>query len=99
MANIGNSGYIIIRDGMIYKRSSPMVHEFNFPVLMEGGDTPSELMEVIYAELDVPQCHNWNSEICAIFSVLENKSFLEFSCFSFIYRKIKGREIDGEMKH
>lgn len=61
MANIGNSGFIIIRDGIIYKRSSPMVHEFNFPVLIEGGDTPSELMEVIYAELDVLQCHKWNS--------------------------------------
>ncbi|XP_056163305.1 probable protein phosphatase 2C 71 isoform X1 [Syzygium oleosum] len=52
VANIGNSGYIIIRDGMIYKRSSPMVHEFNFPVLMEGGDTPSELMECYSIELD-----------------------------------------------
>ncbi|KAI6701665.1 hypothetical protein NL676_015989 [Syzygium grande] len=52
VASIGNSGYIIIRDGMIYKRSSPMVHEFNFPVLMEGGDTPSELMECYSIELD-----------------------------------------------
>ncbi|KAF8009917.1 hypothetical protein BT93_J0787 [Corymbia citriodora subsp. variegata] len=51
-ANIGNSGFIIIRDGMIYKRSSPMVHEFNFPVLIEGGDTPSELMECCSIELD-----------------------------------------------
>lgn len=52
VANIGNSGFIIIRDGIIYKRSSPMVHEFNFPVLIEGGDTPSELMECYSIELD-----------------------------------------------
>ncbi|XP_030539234.2 probable protein phosphatase 2C BIPP2C1 [Rhodamnia argentea] len=52
VANIGNSGFIIIRDGMIYKKSSPMAYEFNFPVLIEGGDSPSELIECYSIELD-----------------------------------------------
>ncbi|KAM7266003.1 hypothetical protein ACFE04_003686 [Oxalis oulophora] len=44
-ANIGDSGFLIIRNGLVFKRSSPMFHEFGFPVRIEKGDDPSELTE------------------------------------------------------
>ncbi|KAJ0078187.1 hypothetical protein Patl1_37189 [Pistacia atlantica] len=46
VANIGDSGFVIIRHGTVFKRSFPMVHEFNFPLLIERGDDPSKLVEV-----------------------------------------------------
>lgn len=49
MANIGDSGFIVIRDGTVYKRSTPMVYGFNFPLQIERGDDPSKLIEVIRA--------------------------------------------------
>lgn len=44
-ANVGNTGFIIIRDGSIFKKSTPMFHEFNFPLQIVKGDDPSELIE------------------------------------------------------
>ncbi|XP_010261225.1 PREDICTED: probable protein phosphatase 2C 62 isoform X2 [Nelumbo nucifera] len=52
VANIGDSGFIIIRNGTIFKRSSAMVHEFNFPFQIERGDDPSELIEAYTIDLD-----------------------------------------------
>ncbi|MQM00223.1 hypothetical protein Taro_032952 [Colocasia esculenta] len=52
VANIGDSGFIIIRDGAILQRSTPMVYGFNFPLQIERGDDPSRLMEVYTIELD-----------------------------------------------
>ncbi|XP_050127308.1 uncharacterized protein LOC126604198 isoform X1 [Malus sylvestris] len=52
VANIGNSGFIVIRNGAVFKKSSPMVHEFNFPVRVERGDDPSELIEKYRIDLD-----------------------------------------------
>ncbi|CAA2980485.1 probable phosphatase 2C 62 [Olea europaea subsp. europaea] len=49
-ANIGDSGFTILRHGSVYKKSSPMLHEFHFPVLIERGDDLSNLTEEI-AEL------------------------------------------------
>lgn len=46
MANIGDSGFIVIRNGAVFKRSSAMVHDFNFQLLIERDDDPSELIEV-----------------------------------------------------
>ncbi|XVF01602.1 hypothetical protein REPUB_Repub04eG0102500 [Reevesia pubescens] len=46
VANIGDSGFMIIRNGAVFKRSSPMVYEFNFPILIERGDYPSDFVEV-----------------------------------------------------
>lgn len=46
MANIGDSGFIILRDGSVLKKSTPLVHEFSFPLLIERGDDPSTLVEV-----------------------------------------------------
>lgn len=48
MANIGNSGFVIIRNGAVFKRSSPMVYGFNFSLQIVRGDDPSELIEVCY---------------------------------------------------
>ncbi|KAK7328168.1 hypothetical protein VNO77_22265 [Canavalia gladiata] len=44
-ANVGNTGFIIIRDGSIFKKSTPMFHEFNFPLQVVNGDDPSDLIE------------------------------------------------------
>ncbi|XP_042478778.1 probable protein phosphatase 2C 71 isoform X2 [Macadamia integrifolia] len=52
VANIGDSGFIIIRNGSVFRRSSPMVYEFNFPLQIEKGDDPSELMEGYKIDLD-----------------------------------------------
>ncbi|KAF8405983.1 hypothetical protein HHK36_008063 [Tetracentron sinense] len=52
VANIGDSGFIVIRDGAIFKRSSPMVYEFNFPLQIQRGDDPSELIEGYKIDLD-----------------------------------------------
>lgn len=46
VASIGDSGFIIIRDGAVFQRSSPMLHELNFPFQIERGVDPSELIEV-----------------------------------------------------
>lgn len=46
MATVGDSGFIVIRDGTILKRSVPMAYEFNFPVQIGKGDDPSEVVEV-----------------------------------------------------
>lgn len=51
VANIGDSGFIIIRGGAVFQQSSPMVHEFNFPVHIERGDDPSKLIEVCHMKL------------------------------------------------
>lgn len=46
MANVGDSGFIVLRHGAIYKRCSPMHHVFHFPRRIERGDDPSCLAEV-----------------------------------------------------
>lgn len=52
VANIGDSGFIVVRDGSVLNRSSPLVHEFNFPLLIERGDDPSPLVEEYKVDLD-----------------------------------------------
>ncbi|KAK4378610.1 hypothetical protein RND71_000472 [Anisodus tanguticus] len=52
VANIGDSGFIVIRNGSVYRKSSPMIHEFNFPIQIEKGDDPSQLLEEYKIELD-----------------------------------------------
>lgn len=51
VANIGDSGFIIIRDGAVIQRSSPMLHEFGFPFQIKRGDDPSKLIEVCYMRI------------------------------------------------
>lgn len=45
VANIGDSGFIVIRNGTTYKRSTAMVYGFNFPFQIQSGDDPSKLVE------------------------------------------------------
>ncbi|XP_073122319.1 uncharacterized protein [Henckelia pumila] len=52
VANIGDSGFIILRHGSIYKRSSPMLHVFHFPLRIERGDDPSNLAELYKIDLE-----------------------------------------------
>ncbi|KAK7412124.1 hypothetical protein VNO78_03572 [Psophocarpus tetragonolobus] len=44
-ANVGNTGFIITRDGSILKKSTPMFHEFSFPLQIVQGEDPSELID------------------------------------------------------
>ncbi|KAJ3673760.1 hypothetical protein LUZ60_005752 [Juncus effusus] len=50
-ANIGDSGFIIIRDGKVYEKSNPMVYGFNFPLQIERGEDPSKLIQNYEIEL------------------------------------------------
>lgn len=43
--NLGDSGFIVIRQGSVIAKSSPMTHGFNFPYQIERGDDPSLLLE------------------------------------------------------
>ncbi|XP_038683137.1 probable protein phosphatase 2C 71 isoform X2 [Tripterygium wilfordii] len=52
VANIGDTGFIIVRNGTVVKRSSPIHHEFNFPVRIESGDDPSAVVEEYKINLD-----------------------------------------------
>ncbi|GFP98679.1 probable protein phosphatase 2c bipp2c1 [Phtheirospermum japonicum] len=52
VANIGDSGFIIIRNGAVYKRSSRMQHAFHFPLRIERGDDPSSLAELYRVDLE-----------------------------------------------
>ena len=46
MVNIGDSGFIAIRNGAVFNRSSAMVHGFNFPLQIERDVDPTEFIEV-----------------------------------------------------
>ncbi|KAH0460387.1 hypothetical protein IEQ34_011050 [Dendrobium chrysotoxum] len=52
VANIGDSGFIVIRDAHVFKRSSPMLYGFNFPMQIESGDNPSKYIETYKVGLD-----------------------------------------------
>jgi hypothetical protein len=45
-SNIGDSGFLVIRNGEIYKKSNPMTYGFNFPLQIEKGDDPLKLVQV-----------------------------------------------------
>lgn len=49
VANIGDSGFIVVRNGTTYKRSTPMVYGFNFPFQIQSGDDPSKLVEARFS--------------------------------------------------
>nr|XP_010926263.1 probable protein phosphatase 2C BIPP2C1 [Elaeis guineensis] len=51
-ANIGDSGFIVIRNGAVFKKSTPMVYGFNFPLQIERGEDPSKYIEVYAIDLD-----------------------------------------------
>ncbi|CAN6301965.1 unnamed protein product [Urochloa humidicola] len=44
-SNIGDSGFLVIRNGEIYEKSKPMTYGFNFPLQIEKGDDPLKLVQ------------------------------------------------------
>ncbi|KAK4401894.1 putative protein phosphatase 2C 71 [Sesamum angolense] len=52
VANVGDSGFIVLRHGAVYKRSSPMLHAFHFTKQIETGDDPSHLAELYRVDLE-----------------------------------------------
>ncbi|KAJ8425277.1 hypothetical protein Cgig2_025982 [Carnegiea gigantea] len=52
VANIGDTGFLIIRNGVIFKKSSPMVHEFNFPYAIGSGIDLLEAVEEYHFEVE-----------------------------------------------
>lgn len=46
VANIGDSGFMVIRNGAVLKRSSSIVYDFNFRLQIKRGDNPSDFIEV-----------------------------------------------------
>lgn len=52
VVNIGDSGFVVIRNGTIYRRSTPMVYGFNFPLQIGRGDDPLKLIQPYAINLD-----------------------------------------------
>ncbi|KAK4564100.1 hypothetical protein RGQ29_006262 [Quercus rubra] len=52
VVNIGDSGFIAIRNGAVFNRSSAMVHGFNFPLQIERDVDPTEFIEGYKIDLD-----------------------------------------------
>jgi hypothetical protein len=50
--NIGDSGFVVIRDGAVYMKSTPMVYGFNFPLQIERGEDPSKIVQVTFGSLN-----------------------------------------------
>ncbi|CAN6318700.1 unnamed protein product [Urochloa humidicola] len=51
-SNIGDSGFLVIRNGEVYDKSKPMVYGFNFPLQIEKGDDPLKLVQNYTIELE-----------------------------------------------
>ncbi|KAK1267553.1 putative protein phosphatase 2C BIPP2C1 [Acorus gramineus] len=51
VANLGDSGFIIIRNGAVFKRSTPMLYGFNFPLQIQRGDDAAPLIETYAIDL------------------------------------------------
>ncbi|XP_062205108.1 probable protein phosphatase 2C 71 [Phragmites australis] len=51
-SNIGDSGFLVIRNGEVYEKSKPMVYGFNFPLQIEKGDDPLKLVQNYTIDLD-----------------------------------------------
>ncbi|KAK1290907.1 putative protein phosphatase 2C BIPP2C1 [Acorus calamus] len=51
VANLGDSGFIIIRNGAVFKRSTPMLYGFNFPLQIQSGDDAAPLIETYAIDL------------------------------------------------
>ncbi|CAL5329629.1 unnamed protein product [Camellia sinensis] len=52
VANIGDSGFIVIRNGVVYKKSTPRSFEFNCPFQIASGVDPSEYVDMYEIDLD-----------------------------------------------
>ncbi|KMZ66594.1 putative Protein phosphatase 2c [Zostera marina] len=51
-ANIGDSGFWVLRNGVVFRKSTPMVYGFNFPLQIERGDDPSKIIQMYAIELE-----------------------------------------------
>uniref|UniRef100_A0A0D6R800 Protein phosphatase n=1 Tax=Araucaria cunninghamii TaxID=56994 RepID=A0A0D6R800_ARACU len=52
VVNLGDSGFLVIREGSVVAKSSPMTHGFNFPYQIERGDDPSSVLESYEVDLN-----------------------------------------------
>ncbi|KAG6508286.1 hypothetical protein ZIOFF_033660 [Zingiber officinale] len=52
VANIGDSGFIVIRNDTVFRKSTPMVYGFNFPLQIERGEDPTRYIETYKIGLD-----------------------------------------------
>ncbi|XP_010432553.1 PREDICTED: probable protein phosphatase 2C 62 [Camelina sativa] len=52
IANIGDTGFMVIRDGTVLQKSSPMFHHFCFPLHITQGCDVLNLAEVYNVKLD-----------------------------------------------
>ncbi|KAL8188994.1 hypothetical protein R6Q57_029514 [Mikania cordata] len=53
VANIGDTGFLVVRHGSIYMKSSPLLHEFHFALQVEDSDDPLQLVEEHMIELEM----------------------------------------------
>ncbi|CAL4916382.1 unnamed protein product [Urochloa decumbens] len=51
-SNIGDSGFLVIRNGEVYEKSKPMIYGFNFPLQIEKGDDPLKLVQNYTIDLE-----------------------------------------------
>ncbi|ESQ53802.1 hypothetical protein EUTSA_v10024559mg [Eutrema salsugineum] len=52
IANIGDSGFMVIRDGTVLQKSSPMFHHFCFPLQITQGNDIFKLAQVYHVNLE-----------------------------------------------
>ncbi|XAR49442.1 Phosphoprotein phosphatase [Bertholletia excelsa] len=52
VANIGDSGFIVIRNGTVYEKSTPTYIDFNCPYQIQYDDDPAELLEEYHIDLE-----------------------------------------------
>ncbi|KAI4367473.1 hypothetical protein MLD38_023207 [Melastoma candidum] len=52
VAGIGDSGFIVIRNGDVLEKSMPMLYEFNLPIQMHRDIDPSQLIKPYSVRLD-----------------------------------------------
>ncbi|KAL1215859.1 putative protein phosphatase 2C 62 [Cardamine amara subsp. amara] len=52
IVNIGDSGFMVIRDGTVLQKSSSMFHHFGFPLQITQGDDVLKLTEVYHVNLE-----------------------------------------------
>ncbi|KAM0863247.1 hypothetical protein ACQ4PT_044729 [Festuca glaucescens] len=51
-SNIGDSGFLVVRNGKVYTKSEPMVYCFNFPHQIEKGVDPLKLVQNYTVDLE-----------------------------------------------
>ncbi|GAB2268176.1 hypothetical protein Dimus_003153 [Dionaea muscipula] len=52
VANVGDTGFCVIRNGFVCKKSYPMVHQFYFPLQIGRDDDPLEVVEEYCVDIE-----------------------------------------------